>query len=53
MLEAGLRSSSDAAAVAAIEDGARMAAQGEGRRLAGIAELVRECCTGEEHVLGV
>ncbi|EHB54843.1 protein of unknown function DUF222 [Mycolicibacterium rhodesiae JS60] len=41
---------SDAAAVAvtAIESGARMAAQGEGRRLAGIAELVRQRCGDDE-----
>ena len=38
-----------AVALAAIEDGALMAAQGEGRRLAGIAELVRLRCAGEEH----
>ncbi|MBB3601322.1 hypothetical protein FHT40_000955 [Mycolicibacterium sp. BK556] len=42
---------SDAAAgaVAEIESGARIAAQGEGRRLAGIADLVRLRCAGEEH----
>ncbi|BBY67790.1 HNH endonuclease signature motif containing protein [Mycolicibacterium helvum] len=38
-----------AAAMVAIKDGARMAAQGDGRRLAGIAELVRLRCAGEEH----
>ncbi|MCV7176790.1 DUF222 domain-containing protein [Mycolicibacterium sphagni] len=35
--------------IAAIAEGARMAAQGEGRRLAGIAELVRERCGDQEH----
>ncbi|EHB53715.1 protein of unknown function DUF222 [Mycolicibacterium rhodesiae JS60] len=34
--------------VASIESGARMAAQGEGRRLAGIAELVRQRCGDDE-----
>ena len=35
--------------IAEIVEGARAAAQGEGRRLAGIAELVRLRCAGEEH----